>query len=337
MERAAGKRGLERARSVDHRVRQALIRALSVEKRRDRRQPALGADERRLRQIERLGRRDLSASVNQEDLKWVTSDPNADFPPAPMSRHQLLAGLHEALRPRTYFEIGVRFGDSLALSRARTIGVDPAYAIRAPLHCDIQTFTDTSDDFFARPGAFEHFDGAGIDLAFIDGMHMSEYVLRDFMNAEAHAAPGAVFVLDDVLPRNDLEAYRIRRTKAWAGDVYKVLEVLRTHRPDLTIVPVNTAPTGTVVIAGLDPDSTVLREAYDQIEPSLLAPDPQIVPDRVKLRSDAVDPRDLLASDVFKRVVALRAEGGDHAVFRAVYGDLADVRTCGPSEDTAPA
>ncbi|HEY3943670.1 MAG TPA: hypothetical protein VGL78_00455 [Solirubrobacteraceae bacterium] len=36
-----------------------------------------------------------------------------------------LRGLHERLAPRTYLEIGVAQGHSLALSRCRSVGIDP--------------------------------------------------------------------------------------------------------------------------------------------------------------------------------------------------------------------
>ena len=42
-----------------------------------------------------------------------------------MFRHELLKHLHALVQPRNYLEIGVRKGASLALSRARTIAIDP--------------------------------------------------------------------------------------------------------------------------------------------------------------------------------------------------------------------
>lgn len=59
-------------------------------------------------------------------------------------------------------------------------------------------------------------------MAFLDGMHLTEYALRDFINVERHCSPGSALVFDDVLPRNHLEADRVRRTVWFAGDVVKV-------------------------------------------------------------------------------------------------------------------
>jgi hypothetical protein len=229
-----------------------------------------------------------------------------------MSRHKLIAQLHERLQPRTYVEVGVRNGASLRLSRARTIGIDPAFRIDQEVCCDVQLVRSTSDDFFARTDAASHFEGVPVDLAFIDGMHLSEFALRDFINIEPLMAPTGVVVLDDVLPRNPLEAARDRRTRSWTGDVYKVVEVLSRRRPDLVILQVNTEPTGTAVVLGLDPTSSVLARVYPDEESELQRPDPQAPPHEVLSRSVAVDPQRLLNSEAWEILVAAR-ESGDHS------------------------
>lgn len=240
---------------------------------------------------------------------WVASDPFVPHPEPTMTRHDLLRGLHEVLLPRTYLEIGVNEGSSLTLSRAKSVGVDPDFVVRRPLHCDLDLVKAKSDDFFARPDALAHFDGVPVDLAFIDGMHLSEYALRDFINVERHLAPTGVAVCDDVLPRNALEAARVRRTGAWAGDVYKMVETVARHRPDLVVLLINTWPTGTAIVVGADPSSEVLQEAYPSEVPYLEAPDPQAPPQEYMSRSAAVDPAVLLVSEAWPLLVAARASG----------------------------
>jgi hypothetical protein len=51
----------------------------------------------------------------------------------------------------------------------------------------------------------------------------------------------------------------------WAGDVWKVVLVLKRYRPDLKIRAFDSAPTGLVVVTGLDPASTALSNAYFDI------------------------------------------------------------------------
>ena len=242
--------------------------------------------------------------------RWGPSDPPVPHPTPTMSRHELLAGLHERVQPRTYLEIGVNTGASLALSRARSVGVDPAFKVEAPLHCDVQLVRATSDDFFAAEEPLAHLGGVPVDLAFIDGMHLAEFAMRDFINTEPLMAQTGVVVFDDVLPRNGLEAARGRRTQAWAGDVYKAVEVLRRRRPDLVVLLVNTAPTGTAVVLGTDPTSAVLSAAYPDELAYLTSADPQTPPQDYLDRSVAVDPHALLESPVWAELVARREAGG---------------------------
>lgn len=239
---------------------------------------------------------------------WRPSDPFASFPKPPMTRHELLTALHEQLAPRRYFEIGVNDGQSLVLSRTRSIGVDPAFKVTREIHCDVQLVRATSDDFFARDDAFAHFDGEPIDLAFIDGMHLAEFAFRDFVNVEAHLARTAVVVFDDVLPRNGLEAARDRATSAWAGDVYKSIESLLRRRPDLAVLLVNTAPTGTAVIVGVDPDYACGEADYLAERASLESPDPQRPPQEWLERTIAVDPEQLLELPVWGELARLREQ-----------------------------
>lgn len=256
------------------------------------------------------------------------ASPSDAFPEPTMSRHQFLRALHRKLAPRTYLEIGVSDGRSMTLSRARSIGVDPAFKVTAPVCCDLELVRATSDDFFAeRPTLF---DGTAVDLAFIDGLHVAEFAFRDFINVERRCAATSVIVLDDMLPRSSAEAARVQCRGAWAGDVFKVAELLRQHRPDLTAVPVNTLPTGVVVVVGLDPASRVLSDRYDAVLDELQAGDPQVVPDHVLARVDAADARSLGSSGLWSALRTLREsgegdDGGDQreAVATAIRGELA--------------
>jgi hypothetical protein len=227
-----------------------------------------------------------------------------------MQRHEFLRRLHRQIKPKTYLEIGVNTGASLRLSRSRTIGIDPQFKVVHPLRCNLVLAKATSDDFFARPEALAHFRGKPTDLAFIDGMHLFEFALRDFINVERETSWTSVVVFDDMLPRDVHEAARDRETKAWTGDVYKVIPTLREYRPDLVLIPVDTQPTGLLVVLAPDRTSTVLTDHYDEIEKRYVVPDPQDVADEILNRGCAYDPEQVLAAPFWDLITAGRAKAG---------------------------
>lgn len=243
---------------------------------------------------------------------------------------EFLERLHGLLAPPGYLEIGVRHGDSLALARGPAVGIDPAYELRVPLPAGVELFRETSDEHFARPRPLKPLGGRRVGLSFIDGMHLAEFVVRDFANVERHAAWTTVVVFDDILPRAVEEAARDRRTRAWTGDVYKVLAVLETYRPDLICLRVGTQPTGLGVILGLDSKSTVLRDHYDDIVAELVVPDPQHVPAGVLARAGALDPETVLRSSIWpllRRSSAVPRGLGMRRLRRALRRDLDHRRT----------
>ncbi len=224
-----------------------------------------------------------------------------------MRKHTLLRRLHRTLQPRTYFEIGVRRGESLSMSRVPSVGVDPFFEVSHELMCDVHLVRTSSDEFFARRHPFAHLPGQMVDLAFIDGMHLAEFALRDFINTERHCHPATVVVIDDVLPRSADEASRGRigtaaSGGAWAGDVYKIIDVLRRHRPDLIVLEVDTAPTGSLVVLMADREDRRLATAYDEVVADLVSPDPQDVPPWVLARTRAISPEALLDSPLLAAV-----------------------------------
>ena len=114
----------------------------------------------------------------------------------------MLGRVHGHLRPRTYLEIGVETGATLRLAHPETlaIGVDPAPQVTAPLPSNARIFKATSDDFFARHDVAKEFGGRPIELAFIDGSHLFEFVLRDFINVERNSTPQSTVLLHDCYP-----------------------------------------------------------------------------------------------------------------------------------------
>jgi len=225
-----------------------------------------------------------------------------------MECHEFLAQLHTILAPKNYLEIGICAGESLALSKVPSIGVDPDFKITYELEGDIQLVRATSDAFFTRPQPLAHLDNQPLDFAFIDGLHHAEFALRDFINVEALSHPFSVIVLDDMLPRDVDEAARQCHTYYWAGDVFKAIDVLRTMRPDLVVLEVDTEITGVVVVLLPDPTNPLLSVSYPQLEPLITKADPQVVPPRVLDRRDALDPHRLLAADFWQTLVAGRED-----------------------------
>ena len=83
---------------------------------------------------------------------------------------ELLAGIHERSRPRTYLEIGMRNGESLALARpeTRVIGIDPLPTVWNKLNADVGLYFETSDDFFAAKDVRAILHGEAIDDRLVD-------------------------------------------------------------------------------------------------------------------------------------------------------------------------
>ena len=244
-----------------------------------------------------------------------------------MFYYAFLAELHRRLAPKAYLEIGVRNGGSLALSRCRSVGIDPNFSITYELDGDVALFRTTSDEYFSRPDPLAPTGGTPFDLSFIDGLHLFEFALRDFIHAEAVSSPRGLVLFDDVLPRSVDEAARQRHTDAWTGDVYGLLAVLARYRPDLVVVPIGTQPTGELLVAGLDPADTTLRDAFDEILTEYRRPDPQPVPPALLDRSVVLPPERLLESDLLE--VLARSEDGDPGLRDRIAESV--TRTLGPA------
>ena len=176
----------------------------------------------------------------------------------------------------SYFEIGVNIGKSLRRINLPSVGVDPKFIFRDDVmgsKSELHLYQQTSDDFFAQHDLKSYFP-SGVDLAFLDGMHLFEYLLRDLINVEKSMAPEGTVFMHDCLPINAEMAERHRRPGGrrdvelksyWTGDVWKLVPILKRHRPDLKVTYLDCRPTGLVMIQNLDSSSTSLSAAYQGI------------------------------------------------------------------------
>jgi hypothetical protein len=117
----------------------------------------------------------------------------------------------------------------------------------------------TSDEFFKTSASQVFRDQGTISLAFIDGLHLFEQVLKDFIYVERYCSSSSVVVLHDTLPLASVPAERSRKSKFWCGDVWKILPCLRHYRPDLHLVTVPAYPTGLTFITRTDPSNKTLE------------------------------------------------------------------------------
>jgi len=188
-----------------------------------------------------------------------------------------LARIHAKAQPRTYLEIGTADGGTLSLSRSRSVAIDPKFELAEPMPGEMPSlflFQGESDRFFETHDPKVLLEGP-VDLAFLDGMHLFEFLLRDFINTERHCHRGSMVILHDCIPldmemtQRDMITAQSRPAQQypgwWTGDVWKTVDILMRYRPDLEIIALDAPPTGLVVIRKLDPSSTVLLSEYKAI------------------------------------------------------------------------
>ena len=204
------------------------------------------------------------------------NDATASFRMLGVPYVHFLAALHTHLTPRTYLEVGTETGISLAVAGCDAIAVDPRFVLQAGVTGNRRRtffFQMPSDTFFATENARELL-GRPVDIAFLDGLHQFEFLLRDLISTEAACHPRSLILLHDCVPLNPRMALRQyvpgdssegHTVYFWTGDVWKLLPILQEYRPDLRLHVLDCPPTGLVAITRVDPASRILADRYDDI------------------------------------------------------------------------
>jgi glycosyltransferase involved in cell wall biosynthesis len=147
------------------------------------------------------------------------------------SRHEIINSLSNP--DDIYLEIGVEYGytfNNVHFEIDNKIGVDPDPKFKYADNVEI--VKQTSDEYFSD--CDDEFD-----VAFIDGMHHCEYLLRDINNVIKHLKSNGkrLIFIDDILPQNYREQFKIpilhnyengilKYGEPWTGDVWKTLYYL---------------------------------------------------------------------------------------------------------------
>ncbi|MEZ5793594.1 hypothetical protein [Albidovulum sp.] len=219
-----------------------------------------------------MAQKDTEAVIDiaEDDRDEATGSGDTGFRRNTGQRYaSFLDGLHEKVGFDWYMEIGCRAGRTFAPVRANTIAVDPFFKAEHNIIGDkrrLFVFQETSDDFFAS-GFLDQMQ-IRLGFSFLDGMHLFEFLLRDFMNTEANSEAGGVIAMHDCVPFNERMLTRDLDNLPrgpWTGDVWKLIPILRKYRPEVKLTVLSCRPTGLVLVSNLSPGNTVLNEAYDEI------------------------------------------------------------------------
>jgi hypothetical protein len=217
---------------------------------------------------------------------------------------EALGRIHAHLQPAIYVEIGVRDGASFRLASLEipAVGIDPNPLIDTEqLPACHKIIKDTSDNYFQSGRLSADLDNRPVDLAFIDGMHLFEFSLRDFMALEKSAHADATILVHDCYPLNELTARRKQETPFWSGDVWKLILCLKQYRQDLKVITLPCPPTGLAVITCLDPTSTVLLDSMEEIYSEYIGLDFYTIENDRENKLNLVNLRDALESPYLKQ------------------------------------
>lgn len=183
-----------------------------------------------------------------------------------LKRYDMIQACIDVVKKRknkvNYLEIGVQTGFCFFKIKAdKKLAVDPEFIIKLKkkVKAYIKNFANfnneffevTSDDFFAQKADYLKQIG-GLDVVFIDGLHLYEQVLKDIENSLAYLNKGGIILVHDCNPLNSNAAVRAYTTAEvaamnlpgydyiWNGDVWKAIVELRATRRDIDIAVINT-------------------------------------------------------------------------------------------------
>jgi len=157
---------------------------------------------------------------------------------------KIIAMLHSHLRPRTYLEIGVETGQSIALARrerARSVSTPNPRSQSGSLLA--RAYMPHERRVLRRSRR-----ASGVRrLAYRSRFHRRDAPIR-IRAARLHeyreAQHATVNDIDSrLLPLSRHTAERERRTTFWSGDIWRLILILRKYRPDLSVKVIGTAPT----------------------------------------------------------------------------------------------
>jgi hypothetical protein len=152
-----------------------------------------------------------------------------------------------------------------ALPKTKCVGIDPEPTVEGTLPPDTRVFSMTSDRFFESYNLAEVLGAKNFSLAFIDGLHLFEQALTDFIHLERFAARRSIIMIHDSLPLDRATSDRVRTTHFYSGDVWKLVMCLKARRKDLRLTTIRTGPTGLCLISRLDPHSDILARDFDRV------------------------------------------------------------------------
>lgn len=132
-----------------------------------------------------------------------------------MTRTEIIQALIDKHGYTSYLEIGVQSGQNFFSINCKTkVGVDPDRSSKATIY-------QTSDLFFSL-------NTEKFDLIFIDGLHISEQVEKDILNAMQCLSLGGTIVCHDMNPVTEKMQRVPRVAKQWTGDCWKAWVNLRS-------------------------------------------------------------------------------------------------------------
>ena len=192
-----------------------------------------------------------------------------------------------------YFEIGSRTGDSLSLSQSPSIAIDPFYELKKnPIgnkdFCFL--FQETSDSFFEN--SLPKIKNFNCEFGFIDGMHLFENVLKDFINLVKISHKKSLILIHDVLPWTFDMATRdyksLPQGSPWTGDVWKLIPIFIEVGFKNYFKILNCAPSGLMAI--LNPNKDLIYKFEDNFN--------KIYAKWLKIKLDKIQLKELYDSEI---------------------------------------